>query len=102
MVLAADGVGTLETMAEATRSRGYQYFGVADHSQSAHYAGGLGVHEVAEQKRRRTGSTGNMADPSAFLREMNPTSSRADRSITRTRCWIRSISWSQASMGVLS
>ena len=30
--------------------RGYQYFGVADHSKSAHYAGGLSADEVAEQQ----------------------------------------------------
>ena len=46
----SDGVDTLETMAEATRSRGYQYFGVCDHSKSAHYAGGLSVEEIAEQQ----------------------------------------------------
>jgi DNA polymerase/3'-5' exonuclease PolX len=37
----SDGADTLETMAEATQARGYQYFGVADHSKSAYYAGGL-------------------------------------------------------------
>jgi histidinol phosphatase-like PHP family hydrolase len=47
----SDGVDTLETMAEATRSRGYQYFGVCDHSKSARYAGGLSVEEIAEQQR---------------------------------------------------
>ena len=36
-------------MAEATRERGYSYFGVADHSRSAHYAGGLSLEEVAAQ-----------------------------------------------------
>jgi DNA polymerase (family X) len=46
----SDGVDTLETMTEATLARGYQYFGVADHSQSAHYAGGLGADEIAEQQ----------------------------------------------------
>jgi DNA polymerase (family 10) len=46
----SDGLDTLETMAEATLSRGYQYFGVADHSKSAHYAGGLSPDEVAEQQ----------------------------------------------------
>jgi DNA polymerase (family X) len=46
----SDGVDTLETMAEATRANGYQYFGVADHSKSAHYAGGLSADEVAEQQ----------------------------------------------------
>jgi DNA polymerase (family 10) len=45
----SDGVNTLEEMAEAVRKRGYEYFGVADHSQSAHYAGGLSLDEVAEQ-----------------------------------------------------
>jgi DNA polymerase (family 10) len=46
----SDGVDTLETMAEATRKRGYQYFGVSDHSRSAHYAGGLSVEEIVEQQ----------------------------------------------------
>jgi DNA polymerase beta catalytic subunit len=46
----SDGVDTLETMAEATLARGYQYFGIADHSQSAHYAGGLSAKKVAEQQ----------------------------------------------------
>jgi DNA polymerase (family 10) len=47
----SDGVDTLEVMAEATRARGYHYFGVADHSKSAHYARGLSVDEVIEQHR---------------------------------------------------
>jgi DNA polymerase (family 10) len=38
-------------MAEATRQRGYESFGIADHSQSAHYAGGLSLEEIAEQHR---------------------------------------------------
>jgi DNA polymerase (family X) len=45
----SDGVDTLEVIAEATRARGYQYFGVADHSKSAHYAGGLSVEEIEAQ-----------------------------------------------------
>jgi DNA polymerase (family 10) len=45
----SDGVDTLDAMAEATRNRGYVYFGIADHSKSAHYAGGLSVEEIAEQ-----------------------------------------------------
>jgi DNA polymerase (family 10) len=47
----SDGVDALDVMAEATRTRGYHYFGVADHSKSAHYAGGLSVGEVIEQHR---------------------------------------------------
>lgn len=48
---ASDGAETLETMAKATRQRGFEYFGVADHSKSAHYAGGLSVEEIAHQHR---------------------------------------------------
>jgi DNA polymerase (family 10) len=48
---ASDGTETLETMAEATKERGFEYFGVADHSQSAHYARGLSVEEIAEKHR---------------------------------------------------
>jgi DNA polymerase (family 10) len=47
----SDGVDTLAAMAQATRKRGYQYFGVADHSKSAHYAGGLSVAEINSQHR---------------------------------------------------
>jgi DNA polymerase (family 10) len=48
---ASDGTETLETMAKATRERGFEYFGVADHSKSAHYASGLSVDQIAEQHR---------------------------------------------------
>ena len=46
---ASDGVNTLAQMAEAVRKRGYSYFGVADHSKSAHYAGGLSLEEIEAQ-----------------------------------------------------
>src|SRR5204863_72265 len=45
----SDGADSLERMAEATHAHGYSYFGVADHSRSAHYAGGLSVEEIADQ-----------------------------------------------------
>jgi DNA polymerase (family 10) len=45
----SDGVDTLARMAQATRERGYAYLGVADHSRSAHYAGGLSIEEAAQQ-----------------------------------------------------
>ncbi|WP_407175121.1 PHP domain-containing protein [Bradyrhizobium sp. STM 3562] len=48
---ASDGTETLETMAKATRDRGFDYFGVADHSKSAHYAGGLSVEQIEQQHR---------------------------------------------------
>jgi DNA polymerase (family 10) len=46
---ASDGANTLKQMAEATRKRGFSYFGVSDHSKSAHYAGGLTVEQIAAQ-----------------------------------------------------
>lgn len=45
----SDGVNSLEEMAEAARQRGYEYFGVADHSRSAGYAGGLSLEEIEAQ-----------------------------------------------------
>jgi DNA polymerase (family 10) len=45
----SDGAETLETMAEAARERGYEYLGIADHSRSAGYAGGLSAERLAEQ-----------------------------------------------------
>jgi len=47
----SDGVDTLEAMAEAARARGYRYLGIADHSISARYAGGLTVAEIEAQHR---------------------------------------------------
>jgi len=48
---ASDGTETLETMAKATRQRRFEYFGVADHSKSARYAGGLSLEEITQQHR---------------------------------------------------
>jgi DNA polymerase (family 10) len=48
---ASDGAETLKTMAKATHERGFDYFGVADHSKSAHYAGGLSLEQIEEQHR---------------------------------------------------
>lgn len=45
----SDGGATLEEMAEGARARGLTYLGIADHSRSAHYAGGLRVERVREQ-----------------------------------------------------
>lgn len=47
----SDGADSLEDMAEAVRTRGYSYFGLSDHSQSAHYAGGLLPGEISEQQK---------------------------------------------------
>ena len=38
-------------MADATRQRGYAYLGLTDHSQTAHYAGGLKPDEVLAQQK---------------------------------------------------
>jgi DNA polymerase (family X) len=45
----SDGGATLEQMAEAARGAGLQYLGIADHSRSAGYAGGLSVERVRAQ-----------------------------------------------------
>jgi DNA polymerase (family 10) len=48
----SDGADTLGAMAEATRQRGYAYLGLTDHSQAAHYAGGLKADEVLAQQKQ--------------------------------------------------
>jgi DNA polymerase (family 10) len=45
----SDGRATLEQMVEAARGMGYSYLGVADHSESAFYAGGLKEREILKQ-----------------------------------------------------
>ncbi|MDB5544143.1 MAG: polymerase/3-5 exonuclease PolX [Hyphomicrobiales bacterium] len=47
----SDGADTLANMAEAARRRGYDYFGLSDHSRAAHYAGGLSIEDVRAQCR---------------------------------------------------
>ena len=87
----SDGVDTLEVMAEATRARGYQYFGVADHSKSAHYAGGLSVDEIDAQHAEIDRLNKRYGRAFASSRASNPTSSPMARSTIRTRCWPASI-----------
>lgn len=45
----SDGAATLAEMAQAARERGLQYLGIADHSRSAGYAGGLSIERVRAQ-----------------------------------------------------
>ena len=45
----SDGSASLETMAQAARSRGFSYFGICDHSQSLQIASGLSPDEVRTQ-----------------------------------------------------
>ena len=45
----SDGADSLAAMAAAVRDRGYEYLGMADHSQSAAYAGGLKPDAVKKQ-----------------------------------------------------
>lgn len=47
----SDGKHTLRQMADYARELGLQYFGIADHSQTASYAGGLTSERVAQQQR---------------------------------------------------
>jgi len=48
----SDGEATLEQMAEAARSAGWSYLGIADHSRSLRLAGGLSIERVREQWER--------------------------------------------------
>ncbi|CAN5665824.1 DNA polymerase/3'-5' exonuclease PolX [soil metagenome] len=45
----SDGGATLAEMAEAARCRGLKYLGIADHSRTAAYAGGLSIDRVRQQ-----------------------------------------------------
>jgi DNA polymerase (family X) len=45
----SDGAATVAEMAHAARERGLQYLGIADHSRSAAYAGGLSIERVHAQ-----------------------------------------------------
>ncbi|MBA3657818.1 MAG: PHP domain-containing protein, partial [Gemmatimonadaceae bacterium] len=45
----SDGTATIEQMANAARDRGWEYIGITDHSQAAHYAGGLKPDDVLRQ-----------------------------------------------------
>jgi DNA polymerase (family 10) len=45
----SDGVNTVAEMAEACRKQGWSYFGIADHSKTAYYAGGLYEEKVLQQ-----------------------------------------------------
>ncbi len=47
---ASDGRSTLREMADAARSLKLEYLGIADHSQTAVYAGGLTKERVAQQR----------------------------------------------------
>jgi DNA polymerase (family 10) len=47
----SDGVDTLQAMVQATKDRGYAYLGLTEHSQTAHYAGGLKPAEVVAQQQ---------------------------------------------------
>ena len=72
-------------MAEATRRRGYAYLGLTDHSQSAHYAGGLKVEEVAAQQRAVERLNRRYGAEFHVFKGINRTSSATGRSIIPTR-----------------
>jgi DNA polymerase (family 10) len=47
----SDGSDSLQSLAQAAKAMGFQYIGIADHSQAAFYAGGLTVEEIRSQHR---------------------------------------------------
>jgi len=46
----SDGANSIEEMAKAARALGWEYLGIADHSKSAAYAGGLSEAKVRQQQ----------------------------------------------------
>ncbi|MCX6121405.1 MAG: DNA polymerase/3'-5' exonuclease PolX [Ignavibacteriales bacterium] len=48
----SDGLNTLEQMVEAAKKFGWEYLGIADHSQAAAYAGGLSPEKVHKQMKQ--------------------------------------------------
>jgi DNA polymerase (family X) len=69
----SDGVNTLAQMAGAVRKRGYSYFGVADHSRSAHYAGGLSSDQLEAQHEAINESNARYGDASMSSKALSPT-----------------------------
>ncbi len=47
----SDGQNSIEEMANATKERGYHYFGLSDHSKSAFYANGLDEDRIIQQHK---------------------------------------------------
>ena len=47
----SDGTETAEKMATGAKAMGFEFLGIADHSRSAAYAGGLSIEEVKKQSR---------------------------------------------------
>lgn len=45
----SDGTATLEQMAAGARRLGFEYYGTGDHSESAHYAGGMDAAKIKKQ-----------------------------------------------------
>ncbi|MEJ2719887.1 MAG: DNA polymerase/3'-5' exonuclease PolX [bacterium] len=45
----SDGTASVEAMAKGAKKMGFQYLGIADHSRSAAYAGGLSIDAVRKQ-----------------------------------------------------
>jgi len=45
----SDGVDTIERLGDKARKMGFTYMGIADHSRSAYYAGGLKIDDIYRQ-----------------------------------------------------
>jgi DNA polymerase (family 10) len=86
----SDGNNTIEEMAKAAKSRGYEYIGISDHSQSLRVAGGVQekdflkrIEEIKEADKKISGikilagsevdidSEGNLDYPNKLLKELD-------------------------------
>ncbi len=58
----SDGHSSIRELAEEVRRMGHQYLGIADHSRSAFYAGGLSIEAVKAQHQEIDGLNGEWED----------------------------------------
>lgn len=63
----SDGKATLEEMADGAADRGWEYLGIADHSQTAAYAGGLPIARIRQQWREIDRWNDDRGDGRAYL-----------------------------------
>jgi DNA polymerase (family 10) len=63
----SDGKATLEEIAAGAAARGWEYLGIADHSRTAAYAGGLSVESLLAQREAIARFNEDLADSSPRL-----------------------------------
>lgn len=62
----SDGVESVASMARAAKQRGFSYLGISDHSRAAHYANGLDIDRLLEQRRDVAAARRDVPDVTIF------------------------------------